>query len=150
MATFQGFDHIDMRVASLAAVEPFYDAFLSALGLTKTRYMNVVAGEWNDADDTHPANAKEYYGAAEPREVAGFLGVIEDGSPPSATRIAFRVSSPAELHAYRPRLLAWGARAIEWSEDMDTYPALFFEDPIGTRLELCARNPSRRQTDTPS
>jgi hypothetical protein len=44
------------------------------------------------------------------------------------------------LLAWEPRLRELGAREIEFSEDMDTYPALFFEDPGGTKLELCARN----------
>jgi hypothetical protein len=33
-----------------------------------------------------------------------------------------------------------GGRVIEWSIE-PTYPALFFEDPAGTRLEICARRP---------
>jgi hypothetical protein len=31
-----------------------------------------------------------------------------------------------------------GGRVIEWSIESH-YPALFFEDPVGTRLEICVR-----------
>ena len=32
-----------------------------------------------------------------------------------------------------------GAVNIELSETMETYPAVFFEDPAGTKLELIGR-----------
>jgi catechol 2,3-dioxygenase-like lactoylglutathione lyase family enzyme len=143
MAKFPGFDHIDCRVPSLAAVEPFYDQFFPAFGLSRTRYAHVDAsGQWYDVDAEHPANTKEYYEAVEPGAVPYFVGIIEDRSMrPTLTRIAFRLGARAELYAWQPRVLAWGAKNVEWCEDMDAYPALFFEDPAGTKLELCCRNP---------
>ena len=38
-------------------------------------------------------------------------------------------------------LASIGAVRIEPSADMESYPALFFEDNAGSRLELCARRP---------
>ena len=32
-----------------------------------------------------------------------------------------------------------GASRVEPSEDLESYPAIFFEDPAGTKLELAAR-----------
>lgn len=145
MPRFLGFDHIDARVPSLAAVEGFYDRVMPTLGFERSHYAHVsAAGEWSDVDDDHPANAKEYYEIVEPGAVALFMGVIEDRSmQPTRTRIAFRVGSRDDLPAWEVRLREWGAKNVEWCADMDAYPALFFEDPVGTRLELCCRNPSR-------
>jgi catechol-2,3-dioxygenase len=44
------------------------------------------------------------------------------------------------LPALEPIVRAAGGRIVEWSSD-DGYPALYFEDPVGTRLEICARRP---------
>jgi catechol 2,3-dioxygenase-like lactoylglutathione lyase family enzyme len=144
MPKFFGFDHIDARVPSLAAVESFYDQLLPALGLSRTKYSHVdERGDWYDLDGDHPANAKEYYEPAIPGEMASFIGIIEDRTMrPTRTRIAFRAASRNELDEWEPRLREWGAKNIEWCADMDAYPALFFEDPAGTKLELCVRNPS--------
>ncbi len=42
-------DHADVRVASIAAVEPFYDAVLIPLGLSRKQRAHVAKdGEWHD------------------------------------------------------------------------------------------------------
>jgi catechol 2,3-dioxygenase-like lactoylglutathione lyase family enzyme len=139
MDRFQGFDHIDARVPSLAQVEPFYDRFFSALGLGRKRFAVVDAhGEWADVPPGGRPNVTEYYEETS-GEPARFMGIIEDAAmSPTKTRIAFRIEA-TELEAWYSRLHEIGARYIEWSDDMISYPAIFFEDPVGTKLELCAR-----------
>jgi hypothetical protein len=53
---------------------------------------------------------------------------------PHAGRIAF--DREADLPAVETLVRAAGGRVVEWSSEAD-YPALFFEDPVGTRLEIC-------------
>lgn len=142
--TFLGYDHVDARVPSIARVEPFYDRLMPELYLPEKRYAYVDAsGEWHDASDARPYNAVEYH--EETRFSAGrasfFIGIIEDPAMlPTSTRIAFRIPSAADLIHWHAMLLAIGAHAVEWSEG-DEYPAIFFEDPCGTKLEVCARLP---------
>jgi hypothetical protein len=139
---FQGFDHIDVRVNSLPAVELFYDAFLAEIGLTRKRRSHVDAGgEWLEASVERPYNVAEYYEESVPGKVAFFIGIIEaPDMRPTKTRIAFRIASRAELERIHLRLHELGAARIELSEDMESYPAVFFEDAAGTNLELCARH----------
>jgi hypothetical protein len=49
------------------------------------------------------------------------------------------MSTIAAVEAKR-LVLAAGGRVVEWSIDAG-YPALFFEDPAGIRLEVCAHRP---------
>lgn len=141
-AQFIGFDHVDTRVRSLKAVEKFYDALMPELGLSrKSRAYVDEQGDWGDGTDER-YNAVEYH---EP-EVAGraalFIGFIEDPAMlPSFTRIAFRIASRGELDRWRTLLTSIGAVRIEDSAS-EEYPAIFFEDPAGTKLEVCARLPS--------
>ena len=135
-----GFDHVDTRVASLAHVEPFYDALMPKLGLPKKRYAHVdEAGDWHDPSPERPYNTVEYI--EERQDGAGrFIGFIEDRAMrPVSTRIAFRVER-ASLTGWLGVLVAMGARNVEPSADLDAYPAIFFEDAAGTRLEICARS----------
>lgn len=139
---FHGFDHIDVRVASLPAVESFYDLLLAELGLPRKRRSHVdEGGEWREASDERPYNVAEYYERPNPGVVARFIGIIEDKEMrPTKTRIAFRLGSRSDLDRMHGRLHELGAKRIELSEDMENYPAVFFEDPAGTNLELCARH----------
>ena len=58
---FLGFDHIDTRVRSLAAVEGFYDRLMPKLGLTRKRLAHVDArGDWHDVSEERPYNTVEY------------------------------------------------------------------------------------------
>lgn len=137
-----GLDHADIRVSSIAAVESFYDAILPALGLSlKTESHVNHDGEWCEVDALHPRNAIEYRTPREPGSAGWFVGFIENpGTKPTATRIAFALKDEADLLPIELLIDNAGGRIIEWTDD-DTYPALFFEDPVGTRLEICARRP---------
>jgi catechol 2,3-dioxygenase-like lactoylglutathione lyase family enzyme len=138
-----GLDHADIRVASLAAVEAFYDALLPALGLPRKTESHVGPdGEWYDVDVTHPRNAIEYHTKSEPGARGWFVGFIEsDGTVATETRIAFGLDREDDLARIEDVVRAAGGRIVEWSID-PAYPALFFEDPVGTRLEICFRRPS--------
>jgi len=139
--SFRGIDHVDLRVPALAAVEGFYDALLPRLGLTQKSYSFVTFGgaSW-DAASAENYNTVEWHEDAVSGRPVAFFGVIEeDGAQPSRGRIAFAVAEDA-LDGWHGVLHEIGARDIERSDD-DSYPALFFTDPIGTRLELCARRP---------
>ena len=137
-----GLDHADIRVPSLAAVEAFYDAVLPAVGLSRKSESHVGRdGEWVGVDASHPRNVIEYHTPIEPGSPGWFVGFIEArGMIPTETRIAFAMDSEANLAAAEPLIVNAGGRVVEWSIDAG-YPALFFEDPAGTRLEFCARRP---------
>jgi catechol 2,3-dioxygenase-like lactoylglutathione lyase family enzyme len=140
---FEGFDHIDCRVPALAAVESFYDALMPELGLPHKRFAFVDhAGDWHEISSDHGYNAIEYYERTQPGRAPFFLGFIErPDHQPSLTRIAFRVDA-ARLPELEHLLAKLGARGVERSADWEAYPAIFFEDPAGTKLELVARRPS--------
>jgi catechol 2,3-dioxygenase-like lactoylglutathione lyase family enzyme len=137
-----GLDHADIRVPAISAVEAFYDGLLPALGLSRKSESHVGSdGEWYDVDAAHPRNTIEYHTPVEPGSPGWFVGFIEDASMiPTKTRIAFALDSEADLRAVEPLVRAAGGKIVEWSID-EGYPALFFEDPAGTRLEICARRP---------
>ncbi|MBV8601757.1 MAG: hypothetical protein JO359_09380, partial [Candidatus Eremiobacteraeota bacterium] len=79
MATnFYGFDHVDTRVRSLAAVEPFYDLLMPRLGLVRKRYANVDGDEWSDAEPGGAYNAVEFYQERTGEGAPFFIGLIED------------------------------------------------------------------------
>lgn len=143
MRSFEGFDHIDCRVRSLAAVESFYDALMPELGLPQKRFSYVdEAGDWHDISSDRHYNTVEYFERSQPGGTPFFFGVIEQpGHDPGLTRIAFRVER-ARMLELEGRLAAMGARNVERSEDLEAYPAVFFEDPAGTKLELVARRPA--------
>src|SRR5579872_5600250 len=98
-----------------------------------------AAGDWHEAADDRPYNALEYYEPAAEGVVSRFVGFIEDASmQPTLTRIAFRVPAPLDTAWWTSLLRRIGAVRIEPSASAD-YPAIFFEDPSGTKLEVCAR-----------
>ena len=139
---FEGFDHIDCRVASLAAVEDFYGALMPELGLPLRSHSYVdETGEWHEPSPEHPYNTVEFFETPQAGRAAFFIGIIErPGHVPGSTRIAFRVSAE-RMYEIERRLGAMGARNVERDDDMEAYPAIFFEDPAGTKLELVARRP---------
>ncbi len=143
MPEFAGFDHIDVRVRSLSAVEVFYDALMPLLGLPRKSYALVEGDEWTDLPAGGRHNAIEYFEPFVAGRTARFIGFIEDPQhDPPATRIAFRGAGPFDANAWLERLRALGACLVEPSADLDSYPAVFFEDPAGTKLEICARLPA--------
>jgi catechol 2,3-dioxygenase-like lactoylglutathione lyase family enzyme len=141
-ASFFGFDHIDARVPSLKAVEPFYDRLMPELGLTRKLYAYVDAdGEWHAASDERPYNTVEYYDDCPIGTISHFIGFVEDQNmQPTFTRVAFRMAAPLDAPHWSAFLESIGAKKIESSPDAN-YPAVFFEDPNGTKLEICARKP---------
>lgn len=137
---FFGFDHVDTRVKSLKAVEAFYDRLMPELGLPRKLHSHVdELGEWRPPSDDRPYNTVEYFEEASGGDVCRFIGFIEDANMlPTLTRIAFRTQAPLDVDYWRSFLDSIGAVNIEPSAS-DDYPAIFFEDPSGTRLEICAR-----------
>jgi catechol 2,3-dioxygenase-like lactoylglutathione lyase family enzyme len=140
--TFAGYDHVDCRVTSLAAVESFYDELMPALGLPRKRYSYVDDnGSWHEASAAHTYNAIEFFEEPQSDRASCFIGFIERSDHvPGLTRIAFRVT-PGRLTELETLLRSIGARNVERSEDVESYPAVFFEDPSGTKLEIVARAP---------
>jgi len=136
---YRGVDHVDLRVPVLGVVESFYDAFFARLGLTRKTYAKVEFGGASWAEGTADVyNAVEYHEEGVSGRPPLFFGVIEEpGAQPSRGRIAFAVEKAA-LDDWQSALPGLGAREIERSDD-DGYPAVFFTDPLGTRLEVCAR-----------
>ena len=143
MSLFLGFDHIDTRVRSLSAVEAFYDRLMAELGLPKKNRSFVDAqGDWHDLKPGQSHNVAEYFEESPAGRAAFFIGFIEDPAMvPVKTRIAFRVATPFDAAHWQRVLRELGARNIQVSESMDDYPAIFFEDPAGTKLEVVAREP---------
>ena len=122
------FDHIDLRVRSLAEVKDFYTRFLPAVGFPGRMEMSDCLGF--DAEREHPAPE--------------FIGLIEDPAhQPNATRLAFWADSREEVDRIAQVVVAVGGRNIEGPmfnpEYAPGYYALFFEDPNGNRLEVCCR-----------
>ncbi len=138
----RGVDHVDIRVPDLAAVEPFYDALFPPLGLSRKTEAHVgTDGEWYDVDASRPRNTVEFHTPLVPGTRGWFVGFIEaPGMTPTATRIAFAIDDETRLSEIADLVGAAGGRVVEYSIDAG-YPALFFEDPAGTRLEVCARRP---------
>ncbi len=137
-----GIDHVDVRVSSLAAVERFYDELLPVLGLPRKTESHVgLDGEWRDVDALHARNVIEYSTPIDRAALGWFIGFIEDATTTvNKTRIAFALDSEDDLVKIEILVRAAGGRVVEWSSE-EKYPALFFEDPSGTRLEICARRP---------
>ena len=79
MAKFLGFDHIDTRVRSLAAVEPFYDRLMRELGLPTKKHSFVDAiGDWHELKPGQIHNVAEYFEEPPVDRAAFFIGFIED------------------------------------------------------------------------
>lgn len=134
---FLGFDHVDCRVRSLAIVESFYDDLMPVIGLTEKRYAYIDPdGKWHREFDSY--NAVEYYEPEHPTKPRRFMGLIEDPlHRNNDTRIAFRVTVD-QIALLTTMLIRIGAQNVEDSDDVD-YPAVFFEDPAGTKLEFIGR-----------
>lgn len=118
------FDHIDLRVARMAEVAPFYEAVLPALGFARdARIENWLQFEAADSDVT------EFFGVTEsPDHVA------------NQTRIAFWAESVSEVDRLSEVVQRAGACNVEGPLHYEPgYYAVFFEDPCGNRLEVCHR-----------
>ena len=122
------FDHIDLRVRSLAEARPFYAPVLPARGFPT--FGETPLGIAYDAIRGHPKPE--------------FIGLIEDPEHrPNATRIAFWAESKEEVERIAKIAVQAGARNVEGPmfcpEYSPTYYAAFFDDPSGNRLEVCCR-----------
>jgi catechol 2,3-dioxygenase-like lactoylglutathione lyase family enzyme len=117
------YDHIDLRVRSLAEARPFYETLLPALGFTR----DVRIEHWLQFE------AAGAYGAAE------FFGVTESSRHvANECRIAFWADSPTRSIGWLKSSSGAGARNVEgpWYHEGPGYYAIFFEDPSGNRLEI--------------
>jgi len=119
--------HMDLRVASLAAAEPFYDALLPALGFTE-RYHGA---KWKVWATTEPLPGTAYFAVTESEEHAA-----------NENRIAFWVASREDVE--RVAAVAHEAGALDLSGPKEMpygpgYYAAFFADPSGNRLEVYVR-----------
>jgi len=122
------FDHVDFRVADLAATRPLYDALLPALGYTKI-----------NADDESRGYHRPDETGAEP-----FFWLVEDRSHrPGGTRVAFAVPTREDVDRLSGLMREQGARCFEPAELITEYGAnyyaSFFEDAEGNKLEICCR-----------
>lgn len=120
------YDHIDLRVPSLADVRCFYETLLPALGFTrKTDIQGWLQFEATD------------------QGVAEFFGITESPAHKSnENRIAFWAESADEVNRLAEVARNAGARNMEGPMDYEPgYYAVFFEDPCGNRLEICHRLP---------
>ena len=120
------YDHIDLRVRSLAEARPFYETLLPALGFTR----DVRIEHWLQFEAAGVDSATEFFGVTESsRHVA------------NECRIAFWAHSPSEVDRLADIIVRAGARNVEGPgyHEGPGYYAIFFEDPSGNRLEICHR-----------
>jgi catechol 2,3-dioxygenase-like lactoylglutathione lyase family enzyme len=121
-------DHIDLRVADVAAARSFYDAFLRAFGFR--------AKPQSNGDIV-------YYRLSERRVQEAFALIEAPGHVANGVRVAFRAAAPEDVDRIAAIALKAGARAFEapasCPEIAEGYYAAFFDDPSGNRLEVVCR-----------
>jgi catechol 2,3-dioxygenase-like lactoylglutathione lyase family enzyme len=125
------YDHIDLRVRSLAEARSFYETLLPALGFTR----DVRIEHWLQFEAAGADGATEFFGVTESsRHVA------------NECRIAFWADSPREVDRLAEIIIRAGARNVEGPgyHEGPGYYAVFFEDPSGNRLEICHRTEGAR------
>lgn len=125
------YDHIDLRVRSLADARPFYQVLLPALGFTR----KLDIEDWLQFEAEGTGRATEFFGVTEsPQHVA------------NESRIAFWADSTAEVDRLADLVVRAGARNVEGPgyHEGPGYYAVFFEDPSGNRLEICNRTEGAR------
>jgi catechol 2,3-dioxygenase-like lactoylglutathione lyase family enzyme len=120
------YDHIDLRVRSLAEVRTFYETLLPALGFTRS----VGIEGWLTFEAAGPGGATEFFGVTESSHHVA-----------NECRIAFWADSTSEVDRLAEIVARAGARHIEGPgyDEGPGYYAVFFEDPGGNRLEICHR-----------
>jgi catechol 2,3-dioxygenase-like lactoylglutathione lyase family enzyme len=119
------FDHIDLRVRSLAEARRFYEVLLPALGFTRDAKIE----GWLQFEAAGTDGAPEFFGVTEsPRHVA------------NECRVAFLADGIHEVDRLAAIAVQAGARNVEGPAYEDAhYYAVFFDDPSGNRLEICYR-----------
>lgn len=119
------FDHVDLRVRSLAKARPFYEALLPALGFTR----DATIEGWLQYEAEGSAGASEFFGVTESSQ-----HIAND------CRVAFWADSIDEVDRLAAIAVQAGARNVEGpAYEEARYYAAFFEDPSGNRLEICYR-----------
>lgn len=123
---FPLFSHIDLRVSDADAVRPFFDALMALF----------------DTEPTTVRVARYGYTRRYGLVRADFLNIFSDpDARPTATRIAFAAPSTAFVDEVARIVSAHGGRNIEGPQYFDqhhpTFYAVFFEDPLGNRFEVC-------------
>ena len=121
------YDHVDLRVHSLAEAGPFYEALLPPLGFTR----RVTIEGWLQFESVQPAGPADFFGITETP-----LHRAND------CRIAFWAKSTADVDRLAEIVRRAGAQHIEGPgyDEGPGYYAVFFEDPSGNRLEICHRS----------
>jgi predicted enzyme related to lactoylglutathione lyase len=122
------FDHIDLRVSSLAEVKGFYTQFFPAIGFP----VITENPDWIGFEAKREEPTPE------------FIGVIDDAAHrPNTTRLAFWAETKEEVDRIAKVVAEAGGKNVEGPmfnpEYAPNYYALFFEDPCGNRLEVCCR-----------
>jgi catechol 2,3-dioxygenase-like lactoylglutathione lyase family enzyme len=123
------FDHVDLRVSSLAKARGLYDALLPSLGFSRV---------------VEDSESICYYRPGDDR-AAPFFGIDADPEHrPNASRIALRAADRHEVDRLAEIARAAGATAFEaphlCEEYTPHYYATFFEDADGNKLEICYRS----------
>lgn len=123
---FSLFSHIDLRVSDADLVRPFYDALFALFGTEPTTVRVAKYG------------FTRRYGAVR----ADFFNVFEDPhAVPSATRIAFAAPSREFVDEVGRVVRERGGLNVEgpacFEQHHPTFYAVFFEDPLGNRYEVC-------------
>ena len=119
------FDHVDLRVRSLAEARSFYETLLPALGFTQ----DVTVEGWLQYEVSGTGGATQFFGVTEsPQHVA------------NECRVAFWADGLREVDRLAAIAIQAGARNVEGPlYEEPRYYAVFFEDPSGNRLEICYR-----------
>ena len=122
------FDHIDLRVSSLAENTRLFDALFPALGFTEIR-----SGEgWRS------------YSLPGDRKSQPFIQADEmPGHRGNANRFAFWADTEEEVNRLGAVVRDAGALVVEGPEYCHDYTpgyyAVFFEDASGNKWEICCR-----------
>jgi predicted enzyme related to lactoylglutathione lyase len=125
------YDHIDLRVRSLAEARPFYEILLPALGFTR----DVGIESWLQFEAAGRDRTPEFFGVTESaRHVA------------NECRVAFWADSISDVDRLAEIVVRAGARNVEGPgyDEGPGYYAVFFEDPSGNRLEIFHRTEEPR------
>ncbi|MBV9333211.1 MAG: VOC family protein [Candidatus Eremiobacteraeota bacterium] len=123
---FPLFSHIDFRVSDAQVVRPFYDALMGLFGTEPTTVRTARYGY------------TRRYGSVR----ADFFNVYEDPQArPTATRIALAAPSRAFVDEVARVVREHGAREVDGPALLEqahpTFYAVYFEDPLGNRFEVC-------------
>lgn len=125
------YDHIDLRVRSMAEARPFYQAVLPALGFIRQAEIE----NWLQFEAEGTGGATEFFGLTE-----------SSHHVPNESRIAFWADSTTDVDRLAQLVVKAGARNVEGPgyHEGPGYYAVFFEDPCGNRLEICNRTEGAR------